>query len=165
MDPGAGVAGEHQVGQWRQHEAVGAEVGTEHAFGLEWQLVHRQATHQVARQLRGGQFPQPAPEFVEHAHAHVVRGDPALQHPVARGGDGQGLAQELAHLQHLDAAVLHLRDEVEVVGARLLHPEDVVEQHRLAVGGGEAFVGQPGRADQYAAQLADLGMHPEAGRA
>ena len=54
--------------------------------------------------------------------------------------------------EDLDAAVFHLRDKVEVVGARLLHPEHVVEQQPVAVGWRQAFVRQAGRAG--------AGLHP-----
>jgi len=161
VNPCAGVAREQHVRQRWQHETVGPQAGTEHAGGLERQVVHRHTADEVTRQRFGGQFPQPALELVEHAHAHVVGCDLALQHPFARGRDGQGFREQLAHLQHLDAAVLHLGDEVEMVGACLLHPEHVVEQQPVAVRWRQAFVRQAGRAHQHAPQLAHLGIHAQ----
>jgi hypothetical protein len=59
-------------------------------------------------------------------------------------------------LDHLDAAVAHLPDEVLVVAPGDLDPGELVEQQPVLVGRGQALVGQARRADEDLPQLADL---------
>ena len=64
-------------------------------------------------------------------------------------------------LEHLDAALLHLEHEVEVVLAGLLHPDDVVEQQVVGIAGSKPLVGQARPADHDGAKLADFRMDAE----
>ena len=78
-------------------------------------------------------------------------------------GIGHHVGEQVLQLEDLDAAVDHLGDEVEVVAAGLLQPDDVVEQQLVAVLRGEPLVGEPRRADQDSAQLAGLRPHAQPG--
>ena len=47
-------------------------------------------------------------------------------------------------VQHLDAALLHLQHEVVMILLRLVHPDHVVEQERMTIGGSETLMGKRG---------------------
>ena len=85
-----------------------------------------------------------------------IVGHLAVQHPVAGVGFRHHVGEQILEFEHLDAAVDHLGDEVEVVAAGLLQPDDVVEQQLVAVLRGEPLMGQAGRADHDPAQPARL---------
>ncbi|MNC66507.1 hypothetical protein D3C75_1169070 [compost metagenome] len=63
------------------------------------------------------------------------------------------------HLQHVDATLAHLGDEVEVVTLGLVNPQYIVEQQFIAVVRGQALVRQARRANHHFAKFAGFGMH------
>ena len=99
--------------------------------------------------------------LVDQAEADLVGHDLVVEDPLLRLGNGHRLGQQVVHLDDVDAAVAHLRDEVEVVALGVLHPQHVVEQQLVAVGRREALVRAARRADQDLAQLPDLGVDAE----
>ncbi len=65
------------------------------------------------------------------------------------------------HLDHLDAAVAHLGDEVEMVALGVVDPQHVVEQEVVAIARREALVRASRRADHHLAKLADFRVNAE----
>src|SRR5436190_15624693 len=63
--------------------------------------------------------------------------------------------------EHLDAALLHLQDEVVVILLRFMYPQHVVEEQFRAIAGRQPLMGQPRAADHDAAQRADFAMNTE----
>src|SRR5262249_35133076 len=100
----------------------------------------------------------------DQAHADLVGRDLLIQQPFFGGRVVERLGQELVLLDHLDAALAHLVDEVLVVAPGDLDPGEFVEQQLILVGRGQALVGQARRADQDLPQLADLGVDAVRGR-
>jgi hypothetical protein len=100
-------------------------------------------------------------DLVHEAEPDLVGDDLLVQDPRPGLGHSHRLRQELVHLQHLDAAVAHLGDEVEVIPLGVVDPQHVVEQQCVAVRRGEALVGAAGGAHQDLAELAHLGVDAE----
>jgi len=100
-------------------------------------------------------------QLVDEAEADLVGHDLVVENPLLAFRDRDGLGQQVVHLHHVDAAVAHLGDEVEVVALGVLDPEHVVEQQLVAVGRRETLVRTSGRADHHLAQLADFRMDTE----
>jgi hypothetical protein len=73
-------------------------------------------------------------------------------------GDGDDVGQQVVHFQHIDAALAHFGDEVEVVALGLSHPEHVIEQQFVAVVRGQPLMGQTWGAHHDFAQFAGFGM-------
>ena len=124
-------------------------------------LLGREAADQRLGEVAGGEAVEVAPDLVDQAEAHLVRHDLVVEDPLLRLGDRDRLGQQIVHLDHVDAAVAHLLDEVEVIALGVLDPEHVVEQQRVAVAGRQPLVRPPRRADHHLAQLADLGVDAE----
>ena len=118
----------------------------------------RSSASRSARQLV-----EPRPDLVAQARADQVVGDLAVEDPVTALGHGDHVGQQVVQFEHLDAAVAHLGDEVEVVALGLLHPDDVVEEQVVAGVRGEPLVGESRRADQHSSQPARLRPHPQPG--
>ena len=95
--------------------------------------------------------------------ADQIVGDLAVQQPVAGVGLRHDVGEQVLKLEDLDAAVDHLGDEVEVVAAGLLQPDDVVEQQLVAVVRGEPLMGKSRRADHDSPQPARLRPDAEPG--
>ena len=87
--------------------------------------------------------------------------DLVVQDPLLAFRDRDSLGQQVVHLHHVDAAVAHLGDEVEVVALGVLDPQHVVEQQLVAVGRREALVRSTWGADHDLAQLADFRVDTE----
>src|SRR3546814_654642 len=60
---------------------------------------------------------------------------------------------------HFDAARAHGIDEGHMLDARLLHPDDVVEQQLIVVRWGQACQRRSGTMDENAAKLSDFRVH------
>jgi len=90
-----------------------------------------------------------------------IVGHLAIQQPLAGVGLRHDVGEQVLKLEDLDTAVDHLGDEVEVVAAGLLQPDDVVEQQLMAVVRREPLMGQTRRADHDPAQPAGLGPDAE----
>jgi len=158
INPRGCVAREQGVGQRRQDESVRTEIGAEHALRLERQIVDRDAADQETGECCVRQFIHPGPQFRSHADADVIIGQPAVEQPCACRPVGQRFREQLVQFEHLDAPVGHLLAKGVMVGFGLLNPEHVVEQKRVAIGRRQAFVREPGSADENRAQAADFGM-------
>ncbi len=63
---------------------------------------------------------------------------------VRASGDVHRLGEQIVQFDHCDTAVAHLVHEVEVIPARVLHPQHVVEEQVIAIGRRQSFVGQTG---------------------
>lgn len=87
---------------------------------------------------------EPEPHLLGDAGTHLFRGDIAVQHERSSCGIGHDLGEQVVELQHLDIAIFHLGDEVEVVPAGLLHPQHVVVEQVLGGIGGQASCASPG---------------------
>ena len=121
------------------------------------------AANEELRQPIRRQVGQPSPDLVGESRSDQIVGHRAIQHPLAGVRLGHDVGEQILKLEDLDAAVDHLGDEVEVVAAGLLQPDDVVEQQFVAVLRGEPLMGQAGRADQDSSQLARLGPDAQPG--
>ena len=163
VDPAGGVAGVEGVRQ-RRHQILCDAA----AFARQRPVARLQFLGQVsgghAADQQLGQPPrlqrvQVAAGVVDEAETHLVGHDLAVQQPRLRLRVAHRLGEHVVQLHHLDVAVAHLVDEVEVVTPGVLHPQHVVEQQLVAVGRGEPLVRQAGRADQHLSQLADLGVN------
>ena len=89
--------------------------------------------------------------------------DLAIQQPLAGVGLRHDVGEQILKLEDLDTAVDHLGDEVEVVAAGLLQPDDVVEQQFVAVLRREPLMGQSRRADHDSPQPARFRPDAEPG--
>ena len=121
------------------------------------------AADQELRQPIPRQLGQPRPDLVAEARADQIVGDLAVQHPVTGLGHGHHVGEQILKLEHLHAAVGHLGDEVEVVAAGLLQPDDVVEQQLLAGLRRQPLVRESGRAHQDSPQPTRLRPHAQPG--
>ncbi len=65
------------------------------------------------------------------------------------------------HLDHFDAAVAHLGDEVEMIALGVLDPQHVVEQEVVAIARRQPLVGAARRARHHQPKLADFRMNAE----
>jgi hypothetical protein len=65
------------------------------------------------------------------------------------------------HLDDVDAALTHLVTEIEMIALGVLHPRQLVEQQRVAIGRRQSRVRQPWRAHEHFAKLPDLRMNAE----
>ena len=92
-----------------------------------------------------------------------IVGDLAVQHPVTGVGFGHDVGEQVLKFEDLHAAVDHLGDEVEVVAAGLLQPDDVVEQQFVAVVRGQPLMRKSGRAHHDSSQPARLRPHAQLG--
>ena len=73
----------------------------------------------------------------------------------------QRLAEQHVEVEHLDAAGPHLLHELVVLVLGALHPEHVVEEQLVVVGGGEALQAQVRSVDHHLAELSHLRVHAE----
>ncbi|KGC52761.1 hypothetical protein DO65_4930 [Burkholderia pseudomallei] len=162
VDPARRVAREHHVRQRRQHERRLAEIVAkqrEHLRALgAGNVARRDPADQELGERTRLEALEPRAHFVDETDADVIRRDLAIEDPLERGRVLHGLGQQVVHLEHLDAALAHLRDEIEVIALRLVHPHHVVEQQLVAVARREALMREARRADEHLAQLADFGM-------
>ena len=78
------------------------------------------AADEELRQPFRRQLGEPRPDLVGESRADQIVGHPAVQQPVPGLGYRHHLGEQVLQLEHLDAAVDHLGDEVEVVAAGLL---------------------------------------------
>jgi hypothetical protein len=86
------------------------------------QVCGRQPADHELRQFPRLQALQERARVVDQAQAHFIRGDLAVKQPGPGFGVGEGLGQHVVQFDHLHAPVAHLRHEVEVVTAGVLHP-------------------------------------------
>jgi hypothetical protein len=143
-------------------KSAGASIGASTPFSdavSDRQFGPAHAPDQDGGEQVGLHLHQMRQQIVGEAHAHGVVADPRLQQPAAGVHVGQRLGQQLPQEHDLDAAIAHRVDEGHVLDARLLDPDDVIEQQFGAIGGGQPGHGGAGLVDQHAAQLARLGMH------
>ena len=119
----------------------------EAAVDLVGHVLVGDAADEELRQPIWRQLGQPGPDLVGESRSDQIVGDLAVQHPVPGLGLRHHVGEQILKLEDLDTAVDHLGDEVEVVAAGLLQPDDVVEQQLVAVVRGEPLMGQTGRAD------------------
>ncbi len=91
-------------------------------------VVGRQAADQRLGQLAVVQALEIAAELVDEAEADLVGHHLVVEDPLLAFGHRHRLGEQVVHLDHLDAAVAHLGDEVEVVALGVLDPQHVVEQ-------------------------------------
>src|SRR5574338_644357 len=85
------------------------------------------ADEELGEVLRGQRLEERA-RAVDEAEADLVGVDLPVEQPVARGGYGHRLGEEVVKLDDLDALVAEQLDEVGVVALGLLDPHDVVEE-------------------------------------
>ena len=76
-------------------------------------------------------------------------------------GVGERLGQQVVEQQHLDAALAHQVDERVVLLAGAPHPDHVVEEQLVAVGGGQPLVREVRAVHHHGAQRPDLGGDAE----
>jgi hypothetical protein len=110
-----------------------AERPPEHGLGKR---ARRQAVEVGARVL-------------DQTETDLVGRDLAIEQPGLGARILQRLGEQVVHLDHVDAALAHLGDEVEMVALGVLHPQHVIEQQRVAVGRGQPLVGASRRAHQH----------------
>src|SRR5690606_8832032 len=142
INPRAVVAGEQEVRQGWENKAEGAQVVTEQATRIEWQVIYLQASDEKFCQLCARQRIHPRTQLGHHTHTNMIPADPVIQNPGPCLGDIQGFSQQLVDVEHLASAGAHQLDEHIVILLRLLDPEYVVEQECIAVAGRQSAVGQ-----------------------
>ena len=165
IDPAGRIAREDGVRQWRQQvfgdaRRLADELQHLAAMGLG-EVVGRQSADQGFGQLAGGEAFEIAADLVDQAKPDLVRHHLVVEDPLLGFWDCNRLGQEVVHFDDLDPAVAHLLHEVEMVALGGLDPDHVIEQQLVAVGGRQALMGAPGRADHHLAQLSDLRVHAE----
>src|SRR5215472_1191010 len=165
IDPAGGIALEQRVGDRRDEERrFPARLG-EHPgpFRLR-DVADGNAADEQLRELGPRHLVEPGPHQARRARTDRIRRHATVEHEGARLLVVHGFAQELRKIEHLDSALLHLGDEVVVVLARLMDPDDVVEEEIVAVARRQPLMRAAGRADHHGLQLADLGMGAEGAR-
>ena len=142
-------------------KAVGWKAGPDQPLGPERQVLGDDPADQVGDQLgrvqgvEPGQLGgQPGPEGVD--------GDHPVQQLLAPALVGQGGGQQVGQQHTRPRGRQHLGEGL-VLEPGPLGPHDLVEQHVGDVGRGEAGQLQVGAVQQHLAELADLGVDPEAG--
>ena len=140
VDPGTGVACEHEVWQRRRHKSMGSEILPEHAAGFEGQVADGNSAGEDLGNLVRRKPAEPVLDFVQHAHADVVLGVFPVKNPRQCRGVGRDVRQKLVHVQNLDAALLHLGREIVMIVPGFVHPEDIVEEKVAAIRRGQPFM-------------------------
>ena len=120
--------------------------------GLE--IDRRQSADQIFGELLRSEAVQVAANFVDQALAHFLGHDLLIENPLLGVGNIERFGQQLVFLDHVDAAVAHLGDEIIVVALGVRHPGKLIEEQRIRVGGSQPGVGQSGRADEHFAKRA-----------
>ncbi len=159
VDPARRIALEQRVGD-RRHDEVGRAVRPgEHRRSLALRRVEdRDAPDQVLGELRRRHLVEPRAQDRSGELADVVHRDAPIEHPGAGVRIDERLGEEIVQLEHLDAALAHLEDEVVVILLRFVHPEHIVEEQRLGVAGRQPLVRQARPADHHRSQRADFAM-------
>ena len=122
------------------------------------QIRRRETADHELRELPRIEALEERPRFIDKPKADLVDRDLAVQDPFLRFRNVERLRQQVVHLDNVDAAFAHLVDEVEMIALGVVHPQDVVEQERVAVRRRQPRVRQARRADHDLVQRADLGM-------
>ena len=73
----------------------------------------------------------------------------------------QSFGKKVAQVVDLHAPLPHAGHELIVLVLSALHPDDVVEEQVVVIGGGEPLEAQLGAMHDHLAQLAYLGMYAE----
>ena len=165
-DPGGVVAHELRVGQRPDDEPRRVQLveqREEAAVHLIDHVLVGDAANEELRQPIRRQLGQPGPDLVGEPRSDQIVGHLAIQQPLAGVGLRHDVGEQVLKLEDLDTAVDHLGDEVEVVAAGLLQPDDIVEQQLVAVVRGEPLMGQARRADHDSPQPARLRPDAEPG--
>ncbi|SFF72757.1 hypothetical protein SAMN05443635_101457 [Roseobacter denitrificans OCh 114] len=113
------------------------------------------APQHVARQIRRLHLVQPRAHALGKANTDSLwRND-----PVEHEGPGfrvvQRLSQEILYIENFNAALLHIGNKLGMVPARLLYPQNIVEQQIFAVSGGQAIMRERRPRYDYPPQLAN----------
>jgi hypothetical protein len=162
IDPAGRIALKQRVGNRRDDEVGAAERRVQHLLqALVGQVVDGDAADQVFGELLARHFVEPRPHLDRRADAHVIGRNAAVENESARIGKLESLRQQIVQVEHFDAAFLHLQDEIEMVLLRLMDPQHVVEQKRVAVARREALMGHAGPAHHDRVQLPDLRMNSQ----
>ena len=165
VDPAGGVARVQRVRQRRQQVFGDAGRFLDHLQRLAadrlGEFERREAADQGFGEDAVVEAFEVAAQLVDEAEADLVGHDLVVEDPLLALRDRDGLGEQVVHLHHVDAAVAHLGDEVEVVALGVLDPQHVVEQQLVAVGRRQPLVRPTGRADHHLAQLADFRMDAE----
>ena len=155
IDPAGRVAGVEGVGKRRQkvlRDAGGVAHELQHlAADLVRKFGGRKTANQCLGEVAGLEPFKIAPHFVDEPEPDLVRGHLVVQDPLLPFRDRNRLGQQVVHLDHLDAAVSHLGDEIEVIALGVLDPKNVVEQQVVAVARREPLVRAARRADHHQA--------------
>ena len=162
IDPAGRVALEEGVGDRRNEKRRLARGVGQHLrpLGLG-NIQHRDAPDEQPRQVGAAGSRRARAASRGRCPADGVGRHAPVEDEGARLLVVQRFAEELREIEHLDAPFLHLRHEVVMVLARLVNPDDVVEQQIVAVAGGEPLMGAARRADHHRLQLSDLGVDAE----
>ena len=128
----------------------------------ERQVLGDDPADQVGDQLGRVQGVEPGPQLGGQAGSEAVHGDHPVQQLLAAALVGQGGGQQVGQQQHLDRSSAAPRRTPRARGGPF-GPHDLVEQHVGDVGRGEAGQLQVRTVQQHPAELADLGVDPEAG--
>jgi hypothetical protein len=161
VDPRRVVPHEQQIGQRPDHhrEPVGREPCEQRVDSPVGKLERQHATHQDVEQLLHRALPQGGVEPGGHPLAGDGRADDAIDHRSAHGVVGEGLPEQVAQVQHLDAAGAQDAGEAVVLLLCPLEPQHVVEEQGFAVVGCDAGDLDAGPVHHDGAQPPDLGGH------
>ena len=126
------------------------------------QVLEHDAAQQVPRQEGPFKLVEPRPEQLGKGRPDIVVVDAAVEDEGPPFGRGlEHLAEQVLDVIDVDIPVLHPEHEIGVVGARLLHPDHVVEEKVVAVAGRQPRMGERGPRHHHFLELADLGMDAE----
>jgi hypothetical protein len=100
-------------------------------------------------------------KLIDETQAHLVGNNLVVEDPFPRLRNGYRRGKQVVHLNDVDAAISHLLHKVEMIALGVLHPQHVIEEQSVAIGGRKPLMSATGRADHDLAQLTNLGMDAE----
>jgi hypothetical protein len=86
-------------------------------------------------------------KLVNETQSHLIGNNLVVEDPFSCLRNGYGLGKQVMHLDDVDAAISHLLHKVEMIALGVLHPQHVIEEQSVAIGGRKALMSTTRRAD------------------
>jgi hypothetical protein len=150
---------EDGVGQGRQEEGRRTEHPADEAVGGARDLPDGKPADQVAHELVGRQLRQVAAHAVDELDAAGVDGGDAPDQVLAHAVVGERLGEELGEEPHPHALRAQQRREPVVLLLGLRDPDELVEEQRVLVAGGQPAQLEVRPVEDHLPEAADLGRH------